>query len=129
LLLWILVGGVISVYMLTYLYPTFPLSSIDGAVTGFLAGAFGSLVYLVVGIPIIYLRVWEMGPVLEQMGRSANDSVVGPALRNWGRSLRYQTAQPLEVVLIIWLIRSVLFVGFGALGGILGTALFGKRKG
>jgi hypothetical protein len=122
--LWILAGGVVSVYMVTYLYPAFPISSGGGAVSGFLAGVFGSLVYLIVGVPIIYLRVGEMGPVLHQMGRWVND----PALRDWDLRRGYGSIRPLEAVLMVWLIRSVLFVGFGTLGGLLGAALFGKRK-
>ena len=58
--LWVLVGGAIAAKMLINRSPVYPVQSGDGAVVGLLAGAIGSAVILVIGVPLQLL----FGPVV-----------------------------------------------------------------
>src|SRR5262249_44672417 len=130
--LWVLLGGAIAAKMLINRSPVYPVQSGDGAVVGLLAGAVGSVVNLLIGIPLQLLFGQAiMLSFLEWMrnltGQDPNATAqIDQAIR------MYQNrpfAEALVQSLIYWLIGAVITMGFGALGGLLGVAFFEKRKG
>ena len=130
--LWVLLGGAIAAKILINRSPMFPVQSGDGALVGMLAGVVGSAIYLVIGVPL--------GLLLSQAGTAtflewARNTTQDPNAREQiDQILRMQEqsggiAQKLVQALISWLICSVVAIGVAALGGLLGVAIFEKRKG
>src|SRR5262249_2515277 len=130
--LWVLLGGAIAAKMLITRSPVYPVQSGDGAVVGLLAGAVGSVVNLVIGIPLqllfgqaIMVSFFEWMRNLTSQDPNAT-AQIDQAIR------MYQNrpfAEALGQALVYWLIGSVITMGFAALGGLLGVAFFEKRKG
>lgn len=120
--LWALVGGAVAAKLLIDHSPQ-PLVSRDGARIGLLAGLFGALIYFVIETPITIL---QMSAVLE----SAKNM---PFANDEARAIyeRIGQNQMLRVLLalLFTFIGSVLLMGFTVLGGMLGVAIFEKRKG
>lgn len=123
-------GGALASWLLIKRSPVLPVSSGDGAVVGLLAGAVGAAVYLVLGIPI--------GLVLNQTGISVvkgifatmNNPEINRAMEEAIRNAQNQgLAERLAGALVGWGITSVVSVGFSTIGGLIGVALFEKRKG
>jgi hypothetical protein len=128
--LWMVLGGVIASRALVKSSPVYPVKTGDGAVAGALAGVVGALVWLVIGIPI-GLLLGEMSlSAMQKLAEVVNDPQVrDQILRGIEESRRQSVGQRLVSNLFIWFIGSVIGIGFASLGGILGVALFEKRKG
>ena len=128
--LWVLLGGAIAAKMLIGRSLYMPVSSGDGAVVGVLAGVFGSIVYLIIGIPISLLAPQIQEGILRQLYTTVDSPEIRQALRQMIEQAQNQSVgERLLYALIGWVVMLVLFIGFGALGGLLGVALFEKRKG
>jgi hypothetical protein len=130
--LWVLLGGAIAAKMLINRSPVYPVQYGDGATVGLLAGAIGSLVNLVIGVPLgLLVGQTAMLSLLDWMrnlvGQDPNARAqIEQAMRQYqNRSF----AEGLVQALIYWVIGAVITIGFGALGGVIGVALFEKRKG
>lgn len=128
--MWILIGGAIAARTLINRSPVFPVSSGDGAGVGAIAGAIGSAVYLVLGIPLGLLMPETGIGVMRWLSTIIND----PNFRaQMEQAIRQSEGAPMAErigsALISWLVFSVLCVGFATLGGVIGVALFEKRKG
>jgi hypothetical protein len=127
---WLLVGGAIAAKMLINRAPR-PVKSGEGAQVGAMAGLIAAGVYLVVSIPLIIFAVgerfqqallgrlaeWSSNPDLQEMMRKAMEL-----------SANQTSAQRLVSALPILIVFAVLSVGFSTLGGLLGVALFEKRR-
>jgi len=130
--LWVLLGGAIAAKMLINRSPVYPVTPGDGAVTGLMAGAIGSLFTLVIGVPLNLLFGSSItAGFLESLKNMAGDDPNARAQLD--QALRmYQNrpiAEMLAQLLVYWLIGAVITLGFAALGGLIGVALFEKRKG
>lgn len=121
--LWAILGGMLAAHLYIKNSPT-PVRSGDGAVIGALAGVIGAVIVLVLGIPISY----AMGPTMRNMlvGIVENiDRQQAELLRQ-----RFEAAGDSIVgVIINTVILAVLLIIFSVIGGLIGTALFEKRKG
>jgi hypothetical protein len=130
--LWILVGGAIAAKMLINRSPVYPVQSGDGAVVGLLAGAVGSVVLLVIGVPFqLLFGQAVMTSFFEWMRNMVNQDPNATAQIDQAIRM-YQNrpfAEAIMQALVYWLIQAVITMGFGALGGLLGVAFFEKRKG
>jgi hypothetical protein len=127
---WLLVGGAIAAKMLINRAPR-PVKSGEGAQVGAMAGLIAAGIYLVVSIPLIIFAVgerfqqallgrlaeWSSNPDLQEMMRKAMEL-----------SANQTSAQRLVSALPILIVFAVLSVGFSTLGGLLGVALFEKRR-
>ena len=117
--LWIVLGGITAAYLFQLSQPG-PLSAIDGALVGALAGAAGAVVYLLLSIPVslvttpltrmLLQRLTEAGV---QIPADVDSAMTGAA----GASLRLLAGFVL-----------MLFVSpaFAAVGGVIGAMAFGK---
>jgi hypothetical protein len=83
----------------------------DGAMVGGLAGVVGGIIYLILGLPIAIL--FGMAALTEQLNRS------GVQLPFSGTLL----------MIVAGIIGAIFLVVLATLGGIIGVAIFEKRKG
>jgi hypothetical protein len=108
--IWSIVGGVLAAFL--YIKGSSePVKLGDGAIVGALAGVVGGIIYVVIYLPFSLL--YGMAVVQEQMNRS------GVAIPFSGTIL----------VIIGSLVGAVALVLLSTLGGVIGTAIFEKRKG
>jgi hypothetical protein len=128
---WLLVGGAIAAKMLINRAPR-PVRSGEGAQVGAIAGLIAAGIYLVISIPMIMFAVGEgfQRYIFEQMMASINNPEFQEIMRKAMEESANQTsAQRLVSTLPYMIIFSVLSVGFSTLGGLLGVAMFEKRRG
>lgn len=122
LCLWAWVGGIVAAKMLVNRAAQ-PLTAREGARVGLLAGLLGAAISFVVQLP---LAIFQMARILETAARL-------PIASEDARELYERIAQSgsLRVALafIFAFIGALLLLGFTVLGGIVGVALFEKRKG
>lgn len=117
-----------AAYMLIKRSPFLPVQSGDGAAVGALAGLVGSLIYLVIGVPLIILLGGNnFSAVFESVGRQMTDPEMARTFRELARTV--QGSGGIVIALISWVINSVFYVVFGMLGGLIGVSMFEKRKG
>lgn len=124
--LWVLLGGAIAARMLIKRSPILPITTGEGAEVGALAGVVGSGIVLLIGVPLNLLLTGSNSESLRQMADAAND----PALRE----LILQVAGMMRdhsflFALLAWFMWSILYIAFATIGGMLGVAMFEKRKG
>lgn len=134
--LWVLLGGVIAARTLIKRSPYLPVTTGEGATVGALAGVIGSLITLVISIPLAIMGVGEemTYSLMRWMGEVSNNPQVRDQMQQAIEQAQRQAAtqsigQKLGSALFMWIITTVVFIGFAALGGILGVAMFEKRKG
>lgn len=125
---WAILGGALASYLYVNSSPV-PVRTGDGAVLGLIAGAIGAAIYLVVGIPLGFLMqsalLEFLGGFVQRFGPEAAE-----AFRQQAEIAQGQTiAQQLPAAILTGLIGSVLLVGFATIGGLIGVAIFEKRKG
>jgi hypothetical protein len=109
--IWGLGGGALAAYLYIKDSPV-PVRSGEGATLGGLAGIVGALIYLVIGVPIAYLLAGAQG-LEEQLARSGVTIPFSGAL----------------LVILGGIIGAILLVILSILGGVIGVAIFEKRKG
>ena len=108
--IWGIGGGVLAAYLYIKSSPI-PVSMGEGAMVGALAGVVGGIIYLVIGLPIVIL--FGMAAMTEQLSRS------GVQLPFSGVAL----------MIVAGIVGAIFLVVLATLGGIIGTAIFEKRKG
>ena len=108
--IWSIVGGVVAALLYIKSSPT-PVQMGEGAMVGGLAGVVGGIIYVVIYLPIALL--WGMVTMQEQLDRS------GVHLPFSGSIL----------MVVASLIGALVLVLLSTLGGVIGTAIFEKRKG
>ena len=121
--LWAILGGMLASYLYVKNSPT-PASAGDGAMIGALAGVIGAVISLILGIPISY----AMGPTMRNMLLSLLENVDRQQAELMRRQLE-ASGDSIVPVIINALILAVLLFVFSVIGGLIGTALFEKRKG
>jgi hypothetical protein len=123
---WGIVGGALAAYLLIRRSPVLPVTKSDGASAGALAGVVGSLIYLVIGVPLNLLQ-WET--FVAQFDQSAA-GVPDVATRElMTQMIAMMQNHPVLFALAFWFIFAVVGVSVAALGGLVGVAIFEKRKG
>jgi len=108
--IWGIIGGVLA----SFLYikgSSVPVKLGDGAIVGALAGVVGGIIYVVIYLPFSLL--YGMSVVQEQLNRS------GVQIPFSGTIL----------VIIGSIVGAIVLVLLSTLGGVIGTAIFEKRKG
>jgi hypothetical protein len=107
---WAILGGMLASFLYIRSSPA-PVSTGDGAVIGVLSGVFGSLIYLIIGLPIaLIFGIAQMEEGFRRAGVEV--PVTGVALALLGAF----------IVVVLLLI-------FSTVGGLIGVPIFEKRKG
>jgi U5 snRNP spliceosome subunit len=123
---WAIVGGGVAAYMLVKRSSMRRVTSGDGALVGLLAGLIGSLAILLINIPFAK----RFGPEFIAGMRQAAEQQKDPqAQETINRLIAFMQDSGLLAVLMIWLVFTLIAVGMATLGGIIGVAIFEKRKG
>jgi hypothetical protein len=109
--IWAALGGLLATFLYIRSAPV-PVSTGDGAVVGLLSGVLGSVIYLVIGLPLNLAL--GTGAQVETMLRDRGFTVpvAGVAL-----------------VILGALMVVCLLIVFGVIGGLIAVPIFGKRKG
>ena len=123
---WGIVGGALAAYLLIKRSPVFPITKGDGAAAGALAGVAGSFINLVIGVPLSLLRWNNVISQVQQRADTASDAASREAVNQIASIMQ---SHPVLIALGIWLILAIVGVGVAALGGVIGVAMFEKRKG
>jgi hypothetical protein len=121
--LWIIGGAVLASYLLAKDSPA-SLSSGEGAIVGALAGISAAVVDSLIGIPLHGLNVAVMRRMIERLSEFADEMPSG--WENWlGRA---GGGVSIAMFLLGLFVSAAIFAALGALGGIIGVSLFGKKK-
>lgn len=123
---WALVAGALAANLLIRRSPVFPIKSGDGAAAGALAGVAGSFINLVIGVPLTLLQWNNVVSQVEQRAETSSDPASREAVR---QILSVMQSHPVLIALGIWLIFAIVGIGVAAIGGVIGVAMFEKRKG
>jgi hypothetical protein len=109
--LWSIGGGALAAFLYIKSSPT-PVGMGDGAMVGGLAGAFGGILYLIINLPItvLIIGVASMSSQMRQAGVNVPFS-------------------PILLVVLSSIVTAVILAVLATLGGVIGTAIFEKRKG
>jgi hypothetical protein len=108
--IWGIGGGVLAAYLYIKSSPT-PVAMGEGAMVGGLAGVVGGIIYLVIGLPIAIL--FGMAAMTEQLARSGVQLPFSGVL----------------LMIVAGIVGAIFLVVLATLGGIIGVAIFEKRKG
>lgn len=119
--LWALLGGAIASYVYIKGSPI-PVKAGDGAVLGVLAGVVGAVIYVIIGIPLGILAGAAMVNLMAGWIEGVNP--------DQARMMReMQATQTIIATIIRGIIFAILLIAFSTIGGLLGVAIFEKRKG
>ncbi len=127
---WLLVGGAVAAKMLINGAPR-PVRSGEGAQVGAVAGLIAAGVYSLISFALIVFSVGQrfQEDLLNRIARMSDDPQLQEAIQKIIEAGANQPlAQRLVSALITLIVVSVLFIGFSTLGGLLGVALFEKRR-
>jgi len=123
---WGIVGGVVAAYLLIRRSPVLPVTKGDGATAGAFAGIVGALIYLVIGVPFTLLQ-WNS--LITQMEQRADNLPDAQSRGIMTQIVATMQSHPVLITLAIWLIFAIVGISVAALGGLIGVAMFEKRKG
>lgn len=127
---WLLVGGAVAAKLLIDRTPR-PIKNGEGAQVGAIAGVIAAGIYLVISATMI---IFSIGQELQQnMLRSIAEMSNNPDFKEMMDRVIEATANQTPAQRLIGalpglIVFAVLSVGFSTLGGLLGVALFEKRK-
>lgn len=121
--LWAILGGMLASYLYVKNSPT-PATPTDGAVLGAIAGVVGAAIDLVLGIPINY----AMGPTMRNLMIRVLENA-DPSQAELIRRQFEAGGDTIATHIFQGLISAVLLFVFALIGGLVGVAIFEKRKG
>jgi hypothetical protein len=127
---WLLVGGAVAAKMLINRAPR-PVRSGEGAQVGAVAGLIAAGIYSLISLAFAVFNIGQrfQEEMLNRMAEMSNDPNFQAAIRKMIEDGANQpVAQKLVSVVIVLIIVSVIYIGFSTLGGLLGVALFEKRR-
>lgn len=120
--LWIIGGAVFAAYLVSRKTPV-PLSYGEGAILGIMTGLIAAIVEAFVSLPFAALENEFLRRFLERFQEYAESMP-----RGWTSLLEKEmSGLTLPWFMLGLLISAFLFALFGALGGIIGVSLFGKK--
>jgi H+/gluconate symporter-like permease len=124
---WAVLGGAIAVNLYIKQSPT-PVSMGESALLGVMSGVIGTVVAWIIGIPLSLIIGDYFSPLLAKMFESIDPR----AAEDFRRQLELQQNQPfiqkLPAIMVSMMIAIVVYPAFSTVGGLLGRAIFEKRK-
>jgi len=127
---WLLVGGAVAAKMLIDRTQR-PVKSGEGAQVGAIAGLIAAGIYLVLSLALLVFGIGQKftQDLLNRIAGSSGNPDFQEMIQKVIEASANQTpAQRLVSALPGLIMFAVLFVGFSTLGGLLGVALFEKRR-
>jgi len=124
--LWVLLGGAVAARMLIKRSPYLPIATGEGAEVGALAGVVSAGINLVIGVPVGLLLSSSSSESLSQIADSAGNPAFREAVVQVTEMMRDHA---FLFALLAWFVRSILYIAFATVGGMIGVAIFEKRKG
>jgi hypothetical protein len=121
--LWAILGGMLASYLYIKNSPV-PATPGDGAILGALAGVIGAVISIILGIPINY----AMGPTMRNLLLGLVENMDRQQAEMMRRQLE-MSGDSIAALIINALILGFLLFIFSLIGGLIGAALFEKRKG
>ncbi|HEV2837471.1 MAG TPA: hypothetical protein VGW58_19270 [Pyrinomonadaceae bacterium] len=121
--LWAILGGMLASFIYVKNSPV-PANAGDGAILGAVAGAIGAVISIILGIPINY----AMGPTMRNLILGLIENLDRQQADLMRRQLEL-SGESIASLIINALILAVLLFIFSIIGGLLGVAIFEKRKG
>ncbi|HEY5884308.1 MAG TPA: hypothetical protein VIT88_06440 [Pyrinomonadaceae bacterium] len=121
--LWAILGGMLASHLYVKNSPT-PANAGDGAVLGAIAGLIGAAISVVLGIPI----AMATGPIMRDLMLRVLENA-DPRQAEMFRQQWEGSGTALAPLIIQSLIGAGLLLVFAIIGGLIGVALFEKRKG
>jgi len=107
--IWSIIGGVLAAFL--YIKgSSVPVKLGDGAIVGALAGVVGGIIFVVIYVPISL--VWGMAMMQQKIDQSGYQIPFSGTI----------------LVIIMSLVGAIVLVVLSTLGGVIGTAIFEKRK-
>ncbi len=122
--LWIVLGAMLAVYL--YCRQTqVSFSTGDGALLGILTGLIATLADFFLSIPFRAISLAFTRRFLETLAQFTEDMPAG-----WETWLEKGNLGYLSLPLVIFSLtmRAIIFAGLGALGGVIGVSLFGRKR-
>jgi len=120
--LWVIGGAMLAAYLLAKEAPS-QLSAGDGAIAGVFAGIIAAIVDFIVSIPFHAMENRLVQNMLERFSEYFED--MPSAWQSFFEGGDFTTSVGLSVFGLF--ISAVVFSALGALGGVLGISLFGKK--
>jgi hypothetical protein len=120
---WAIVGGIIAANIYIKSSPA-PVRPGDGAVLGAIAGAIGGVINLIVGVPLQLAFGNVAGAVLTNIIASQN-----PEQAEQMRMQMAASGASVGSAIFFGIIALICLTIFAAVGGLIGVAIFEKRKG
>jgi hypothetical protein len=108
--IWSIGGGALAAYLYIKSSPI-PVRTGDGAMVGGLAGVFGGIIYLILGLPIAL--VFGMAAMQDSLNRSGVNLPISGFL----------------LMIVAAIVGAIILAVLATLGGVIGVAIFEKRKG
>lgn len=124
--LWGLVGGAVAAYMLIKRSPVFRVTNGEGAIVGLYAGAIGSLIMLPIHILVTLSRWDQVVEAVKQQAANQNDP---SAQESINKLLAFLQNNSVAGALLLWVLFALVIISTALLGGVIGAAMFEKRKG
>lgn len=126
---WVIFGGALASYLYLKNYPPTlqPPTYGDGAIIGVLAGIVGAVIDTIISLPLHFLTQGMIGDSWrEQIEEALSDPEIPEGVRQLIESL-LAGGLGLGAVLLELVFSLVIFAIFGAIGGIIGIAMFQKK--
>jgi len=120
--LWIIGGAMLASYFLSKDSPV-ALTAGDGAIVGIFTGIVAAVVDAIVSIPLAAVNREFMLKVMEKIKEYADEMPAG--WETWLEGGGTPTSFSMQMLGL--LISAVVFAVLGALGGVIGISLFGKK--
>lgn len=122
--LWIILGAVLATYLYSQELKAI-IHSLDALLIGVLVGLIAALVDFFLSIPFQSLNLAFARRFLETLAQLTEEMPAG--WENWLDKGRL-TGFSLPWLIFTLMMRTIIFAGLGALGGVIGMLLFGRPK-
>jgi hypothetical protein len=124
--MWAIIGGAVAAWMLIKRSPIMRVTNGEGAVVGMLSGIAASLLVLLISAPLTLSKWGNMIAELKEQSVGKYDPQTQQSV---DKIIAFMQDNSVASVLLGWIIFALVAIGMATLGGIIGVALFEKRKG
>jgi len=120
--LWVIVGAMFAAYLFSK-EAKISLKAGDGAIVGMFSGIIGAIISSLINLPFRALNQQIVARFLERLPEYG-----GEFPQDMNLWLKRGAEFSLPMFMLGLVISVIIYALFGALGGIIGTSLFGKKK-